>query len=98
MLVGCYALEGRQHRIHFHVQPYGGDYALDLEFRNALRADPALAAEYARVKQGFVDGAPAPVDGPDYQDTKGAWILETFDRLGIRRPQPAAARRQEVGT
>ena len=50
------------------------------------------------VKRGFVDGAPAPVDGPDYQDAKGAWILETFDRLGIRRPKPSAARRQEVGT
>jgi len=98
MLVGSYALDGREYRIHFHIQPLGGDYALDVRFRDALRADPALAAEYGRVKQGFVDGAPAPVDGPEYQDAKGVWILETFDRLGIPRPKPSAARRQEVGT
>ena len=98
MLVGSYTLEGRQYRLHLHIQPRGGDYQLDLQFRDALRADPALAAEYGRVKQGFVDGAPVPVDGPEYQDAKGAWILETFDRLGIRRPKPSAARRQEVGT
>ena len=98
MLVGSYVLDGREYRLHFHVQPRGGDYELDLRFRDALRDDPALAAEYAGVKQGFIDGAPAPVDGPDYQDAKGVWILETFDRLGIPRPKPAAARRQEVGT
>jgi GrpB-like predicted nucleotidyltransferase (UPF0157 family) len=97
MLVGSYALHGREYRIHFHVQPRGGDYELDLRFRDALRADPVLADEYARVKRGFIDAAPAPVDGPEYQDAKGAWIVETFDRLGLRRPQPSAARRQEVG-
>ena len=98
MLVGSYTLDGHDYRIHLHVQPRGGDYQLDLQFRDALRDDPALAAEYAGVKQGFIDGAPLPVDGPEYQDAKGAWILETFDRLGIRRPTPSAARRQEVGT
>lgn len=97
MLVGSYQLDGREYRIHLHVQPLGGDYELDLRFRDALRADPALAAEYARVKQGFIDAAPGPVDGPDYQDAKGAWIIETFDRLGLRQPKPSAARRQEVG-
>jgi dephospho-CoA kinase len=98
MLVGSYALDGREYRIHFHVQPAGGDYALDLLFRDALREDPELAAEYARVKAGIVEVAPVPLDGPVYQDAKGGWILETFDRLGIRRPQPSAARRQEVGS
>jgi GrpB-like predicted nucleotidyltransferase (UPF0157 family) len=97
MLVGAYSYAGRDYRIHFHVQPRGGDFELDLQFRDALRADPSLAAEYARVKQGFIDAAPAPVDGPDYQDAKGAWIIETFERLGIRQPKPSAARRQEVG-
>ena len=97
MLVGSYRLDGREYRIHLHVQPRGGDYELDLRFRDALRADPALAAEYARVKQGFIDAATGPVDGPDYQDAKGAWIVATFDRLGIRQPRPSAARRQEVG-
>ena len=98
MLVGSYALEGRTYRIHLHVQPVGGDFPIDLRFRDALRADPALAADYARVKGQIADAADGPVDGPRYQDTKGVWIVETLDRLGIPRPQPSAARRQEVGT
>jgi dephospho-CoA kinase len=98
MLVGSYALDGREYRIHFHVQPVGGDYALDLQFRDALRDDPALAAEYARVKGEISDAAAGPLDGVVYQDAKGGWIVETYDRLGIRRPKPSAARRQEVGS
>jgi dephospho-CoA kinase len=98
MLVGSYALDGLEYRIHFHVQPVGGDYALDLEFRDALRNDPALAAEYARVKGEISDAAVGPLDGVVYQDAKGGWIVETYDRLGIRRPKPSAARRQEVGS
>jgi dephospho-CoA kinase len=98
MLVGSYSLEGREYRVHFHVQPVGGDYALDLAFRDALRADPALAAEYARVKQDIADAADGPLDGVVYQDGKGGWIVETFDRLGIPRPRPSAARRQEVAS
>ena len=98
MLVGSYALDGLEYRIHFHVQPVGGDYALDLEFRDALRNDPALAAQYARVKGEISDAAAGPLDGVVYQDAKGGWIVETYDRLGIRRPKPSAARRQEVGS
>jgi len=98
MLVGSYPLEGREYRVHLHVQPVGGDYALDLAFRDALRADPALAAEYARVKQDIADAADGPLDGVVYQDGKGGWIVETFDRLGIPRPRPSAARRQEVAS
>jgi GrpB-like predicted nucleotidyltransferase (UPF0157 family) len=98
MLVGSYPYDGREYRIHLHVQPVGGDFPLDLRFRDALRADPALAAEYARVKLEIVEAADGPLDGPVYQDGKGAWIVETFDRLGIPRPRPSAARRQEVGS
>jgi dephospho-CoA kinase len=98
MLVGSYALGDREYRVHFHVQPAGGDFALDLLFRDALREDPELADEYAGVKAGIVDAADGPLDGVVYQDAKGVWIIETFDRLGIRRPRPSAARRQEVGS
>jgi dephospho-CoA kinase len=98
MLVGSYTLGDREYRIHFHVQPAGGDFAIDLLFRDALREDPELAAEYARVKGEIVEAADGPLDGVVYQDAKGAWIIETFDRLGIRRPKPSAARRQEVGS
>ena len=98
MLVGSYSFEGVEYRVHLHVQPIGGDYALDLAFRDALRADPGLAAEYARVKREIADAADGPLDGVVYQDGKGGWIVETFDRLGIPRPRPSAARRQEVGS
>jgi GrpB-like predicted nucleotidyltransferase (UPF0157 family) len=98
MLVGSYALDGREYRIHLHVEPAGGDFALDLLFRDALRDDPELAAEYAQVKEEIVSAANGPLDGVVYQDGKGGWIVETFDRLGIRRPKPSAARRQEVGS
>jgi len=98
MLVGSYPYDGREFRIHLHVQPVGGDFPLDLRFRDALRADPGLAADYARVKMEIVEAADGPLDGPVYQDGKGAWIVETFDRLGIPRPRPSAARRQEVGS
>ena len=98
MLVGSYALDGRQYRIHLHVQPVGGDFPIDLRFRDALRADPELAGDYARVKGQIVDAADGPLDGALYQDAKGTWIVETLDRLGIPRPKPSAARRQEVGS
>jgi GrpB-like predicted nucleotidyltransferase (UPF0157 family) len=98
MLVGSYPFDGRVFRIHLHVQPAGGDFPLDLRFRDALRADPSLAADYARVKREIADATDGPLDGPIYQDGKGAWIVETFDRLGIPRPRPSAARRQEVGS
>ena len=96
MLVGSYSLDGQEFRIHFHVQPVGGDFAIDIEFRDALRADPALAADYARVKAEIADGADGPLDGVVYQDAKGGWIVESMNRLGIPRPQPSAARREAV--
>ena len=98
MLVGSYTLDERAYRIHFHLQPVGGDLPIDLRFRDALRGDPALAADYARVKGAIVDAADGPLDGVAYQDAKGVWIVETLDRLGIPRPRPSAARRQEVGS
>ena len=98
MLVGSYGLDGREYRLHLHVQPVGGDYPIDLRFRDALRADPALAADYARVKERIVEAADGPLDGVVYQDGKGTWIVETLDRLQIPRPKPSTARRQEVGS
>ena len=98
MLVGSYALDGKEFRIHLHVQPVGGDYAIDIQFRDALRADAALAADYARVKAEIAAAADGPLDGVVYQDAKGGWIVDSMDQLGIPRPQPSAARRQEVGS
>jgi GrpB-like predicted nucleotidyltransferase (UPF0157 family) len=87
MHVGAVIDDGVEYRIHFHVHPRGtGALDKDLRFRDALRADPALTAGYARIKQEIVDRAGGPLDGPIYQAEKGGWILEVYDRLGIERP------------
>ena len=98
MHVGSFELDGREFLVHFHVHPRGGDLSHDLMFRDALRADPTLAAEYARVKADVVAGADGPLDRLVYQETKGDWIVETYDRLGIPRPEPPAAALKESGT
>lgn len=90
MHVGSLTIDGVEYRIHFHVHPRGtDDLAKDVRFRDALRADPELAAEYARIKHGIVDRAGGQLDGVVYQEAKGGWILGTYDRLGIRRPENA---------
>jgi dephospho-CoA kinase len=89
MVVGSYVLDGREYRIHLHVHPYGGDLGQDLRFRDALRADPELVRGYAGVKQVIADEAGGTLDGVLYQDAKGGWIVATYDRLGIARPQSA---------
>jgi GrpB-like predicted nucleotidyltransferase (UPF0157 family) len=98
MHVGSYTHDGTEFRIHFHVHPRGGDFPQDLKFRDALRADPALAEGYAKVKSEIVGRSAGPLDGVVYQDAKGGWIIDTYDRLGIPRPVPASARQQEGQT
>ena len=96
MHVGAYWLDGEEFRIHLHVHPLGGDLASDLRFRDALRADRALAADYARVKQAIEDKASGPLDHVIYQDAKGGWIAAAYDRLDIRREATTGADRMEV--
>jgi dephospho-CoA kinase len=96
MHVGAYWLDGVEYRIHLHVHPRGGDLASDLRFRDALRADPALAADYARVKQEIEDRTSGPLDRVVYQDAKGDWITAAYDRIGITRAEVAGADRTEV--
>jgi GrpB-like predicted nucleotidyltransferase (UPF0157 family) len=93
--VGSYALDGGEFRVHFHVYPRGGDLPRDVRFRDALRADPTLAASYARIKTEIVEGAEGPVNRVDYQDAKGEWIVGTIARLGIARPVSARSEAQE---
>ena len=88
MHVGALIDGGVEYRIHFHVHPRGsGDLDKDLRFRDALRADPAVRDEYARVKAAIVQRGGGAVDPVGYQAEKGVWILDEFDRLGIPRPQ-----------
>lgn len=95
MHVGSYALDDREFRVHFHVHPRGGDLPRDVQFRDALRADSALTASYARIKTEIVEGSEGPVDRVVYQDAKGDWIVETVARLGIARPVTAGSTAKE---
>src|SRR3954447_21025850 len=90
MLVGSIVQDGEEFRIHFHVHPRGtGDLSKDLRFRDALRADPALRDDYARIKAGIAGPQGGPVDAVRYQAEKGDWIVDVFDRLGVPRPTNA---------
>ena len=86
MHVGSYRFDGEEFLVHFHVHPRGADLAQDIRFRDALRADPDLAAAYARVKTRITDDAGGVSDRDRYQDEKSGWVAETYDRLGIPRP------------
>jgi GrpB-like predicted nucleotidyltransferase (UPF0157 family) len=87
MHVGSIVQDGEQFRIHFHVHQRGsGDFAKDIRFREALRANPDLRDAYAERKRAIAGPAGGPVDAVHYQQQKGVWILDAFDLLGIDRP------------
>ncbi len=84
MPVGSMEHAGRQYRIHFHVQPVGGDFPRDIAFRDALRNDDALRHEYERLKRGITSGGA--VEGLRYTHSKTAWILGVYRALGFAPP------------
>ena len=62
-----------------HVIEYGGELWRNvLSFRDSLRSDPALAAEYTAIKQGAVEQAP--VNRARYTDIKGPFIAAVLAR------------------
>ncbi len=83
MLVGSLTVDGLTMRIHCHVQPGDDELRRDLAFRDALRADPALLAEYIALKGEIV--------GDDVHSTfeytfrKHAWITRVLADLGFTR-------------
>jgi 5-(carboxyamino)imidazole ribonucleotide synthase len=83
MLVGTMAVDGAAFRIHLHVQPGGDELVRDLAFRDALLADPELAAAYAALKTEIV--ASGHQQGLDYTYRKQAWIADVHRRAGLRR-------------
>jgi GrpB-like predicted nucleotidyltransferase (UPF0157 family) len=63
--------ERRTHLVH--VVRYGGEeWRAALRFRDALRADPALAAEYARLKRGLAERFPD--DRASYTEAKTGFV------------------------
>jgi 5-(carboxyamino)imidazole ribonucleotide synthase len=84
MPVGSFDFDGEQFRIHLHVQPVGGDMPRDLAFRDALRTDPDLKAQYTDLKMGITHGGA--VDGFAYTHSKTTWILGVYRELGYAPP------------
>lgn len=83
MLVGSLVHDGTPFRLHCHVVPEGEELARDVAFRDALLADPALVAEYAKLKSAIVEGGLT--EGHQYTYQKQAWIAEIHRRLGVER-------------
>ncbi len=69
----------RTHHLHL-VPANSGRYRDELEFRDRLRADPALAAEYAGLKRRLADRHRD--DREAYTDAKGAFIRAALSRPG----------------
>jgi 5-(carboxyamino)imidazole ribonucleotide synthase len=89
LLVGSIEHEGKLFRIHAHVVPrghrvFGRDHARDLAFRDALRSDPDLRAEYAARKREIV--SEGTFSGYRYSMAKTEWIRTTLERLGLADP------------
>ncbi len=69
---------GRPRDVHIHVCETGSRWASDhLAFRDALRADPSLAAEYERRKRSL---AAAVVERAEYNRGKEGFILDVVAR------------------
>ena len=84
MPVGSLELDGKLFRIHLHVQPRGGDFPRDIAFRDALRNDPDLRAQYEGLKLGITSGGA--VEGLRYTHSKTRWILSVYRKLGFAPP------------
>ena len=66
---------------HLHLTEPGSDLWRErLAFRDALRADPALAAEYERWK---IANAARPGDAAPYGESKTAFVARVLARAGI---------------
>ena len=96
MLTGAVVHDGAELRVHLHVMPPRRSELREMvAFRDALRANPDLRAEYAAVKERIVAGSPQGTPQELYTVSKSDWVQETLYRLGIRRgpadaPDPLA--------
>ena len=73
MRTGVIDHEGQTFLLHVHVVPeLTPDMAELLDFRDRLRADSALVAEYVAAKRAVLDAGV--LDGVDYAEKKGEFI------------------------
>jgi GrpB-like predicted nucleotidyltransferase (UPF0157 family) len=84
MRTGAIDHEGETFLLHVHVVPERGSETAELlEFRDRLRADPALVAEYVAAKRAILEAGVR--DGVDYAQKKGTFIAA----LGYRGAEDA---------
>jgi 5-(carboxyamino)imidazole ribonucleotide synthase len=86
LLIGSIEHAGRLYLIHAHVHPRGNrafpnEHARDLAFRDALRNDADLRAEYAARKRAIRDAGVT--SKYRYSLAKTDWIRGALERLGI---------------
>jgi GrpB-like predicted nucleotidyltransferase (UPF0157 family) len=73
MRIGAIEHESETYLLHVHVVPDGTHHLVELvDFRDRLRADPALVAEYVAAKRAVLDAGVR--DGDDYAVKKGEFI------------------------
>jgi GrpB-like predicted nucleotidyltransferase (UPF0157 family) len=71
--------------LHVHVvRRTDAQWGRYLAFRDALRTDPDLAAEYSRVKRELARNHPA--DRPSYLHGKSTWVLRTLGLVDVHTP------------
>jgi GrpB-like predicted nucleotidyltransferase (UPF0157 family) len=74
MRIGAIEHESETYLLHVHVVPDGTHHLVELvDFRDRLRADPALVAEYVAAKRAVLDAGVR--DGDDYAVKKGEFII-----------------------
>jgi GrpB-like predicted nucleotidyltransferase (UPF0157 family) len=73
MRIGAIEHEGETYLLHVHVVPDRTRHLVELvDFRDRLRADPGLVAEYVAAKRTILDAGVR--DGDDYAVKKGEFI------------------------
>ena len=73
MRIGAIDDEGETFLLHVHVVPESGLETAELrDFRDRLRRDPDLVAEYVAAKRATLDAGVR--DGVDYAEKKGKFI------------------------
>ena len=73
MRTGAIDEEGETFLLHVHVVPENTHHLAELiDFRDRLRADPALVAKYVAAKRAILDAGVR--DGVDYAEKKGTFI------------------------
>ena len=86
LFLGSVVRDGATFRLHAHVLPrghrvWGEAFDHHVAFRDALRSDPALAAEYAALKQAVIDAGLT--NSNRYSLAKTEWIRTQLERLNL---------------